>query len=412
MAPLSEETVKEIHRKAREDVEKKFKQRRKKSAEVFVPGRAVPRNEELEAEERAQDVVGYLKSFARAQNAIKQGRPESVCDAAKALYGEESRITKGIAEVNSKAVNTTVGSQGAFAIPDYVLTGFIELLREGSVFYKLNPNFLPISEGKIKAVKLVGGAQAHHYGEMENLQISQPEWGTVEQASRKVGTLSVVTKEWTRQADADADRLVMQDLRDACNEAMDAALIRGDGTANTVLGLEAWGSQATSFISSQLDVSLGTALEAFRKDLEMQRLLMRRKHVKNRRMAYIMSPGFMSWARNVQDGDRATPYRKELDSGRFEGKPFVETTHMPDDLGIGGDRTNLIHFDAAEYMVGRPTGMELEMSTEAAYFDGEKMRSAFTEDSLAIKVTLHYASLSRHPESISVNNNRYTMGNA
>jgi len=68
----------------------------------------------------------------------------------------------------------------------------------------------------------------------------------------------------------------------------------------------------------------------------------------------------------------------------LRGKPLRTTTQVPINLGSGSD-SELYLADFANVVIGDSEGITLDVSSEAAYFDGSNVVSPFSRDETVIR---------------------------
>jgi len=74
-----------------------------------------------------------------------------------------------------------------------------------------------------------------------------------------------------------------------------------------------------------------------------------------------------------------------VDQGRLFGFPFGVTTQVPDNLGDGEDESEIYFVDFADAAIGESSRVEIEISSEAAYYDGSNVVSAFSLDQTVLR---------------------------
>jgi HK97 family phage major capsid protein len=90
-----------------------------------------------------------------------------------------------------------------------------------------------------------------------------------------------------------------------------------------------------------------------------------------------MAPRTMMFFQNLRDGNGNFAF-PEVQRGELRGKPIRITTQIPTNLGGGSNETELYLADFAHVFVGEHMGIEVALSTEAAYLDaGNNLKAAF-----------------------------------
>ena len=119
------------------------------------------------------------------------------------------------------------------------------------------------------------------------------------------------------------------------------------------------------------------------------------------RAGWIMAPRTQMHLMNLRDGNGNYAF-PEVMSGRLRNKPIFLTTQIPINLG-GGTESEIYLVDAAQIVVGEHMGIEISMSTEAAYNDGTgTMRAAFSRDETVMRAILQHDINARHLAAIAI----------
>ncbi len=117
---------------------------------------------------------------------------------------------------------------------------------------------------------------------------------------------------------------------------------------------------------------------------------------------WIMSPRSFIYLLGLRDtqGNKAFP---EMASGTLKGYPFATTTAIPNNLAVTGTNESEIYFcDFADVLVCEVPGLLISVSSEAAYYDGSAVVSAFSRDQTVIRVIAQHDLVMRHTESVAV----------
>ena len=90
------------------------------------------------------------------------------------------------------------------------------------------------------------------------------------------------------------------------------------------------------------------------------------------------------------------------DSGTLHGYPIRTTSQIPDNLGAGGDETEIYFADFAEIMIGDAMQISFGSSTEAAFVNqaGDTV-SAFQNDLTLMRAIAEHDMAPMHDEAIA-----------
>ena len=114
-----------------------------------------------------------------------------------------------------------------------------------------------------------------------------------------------------------------------------------------------------------------------------------------------MAPRTALYLMNLRDGNGNMAF-PEMANGMLRMKPFKMTTQIPTNLG-GGTESELYLADFAQVVVGEHMGIEVAMSTEAAYVDGTgTMRAAFSRDETVMRAIVQHDIGMRHLAALAI----------
>lgn len=327
-----------------------------------------------------------LARFVRAVAAGK-GDPDRAANFAEKIYGD-SGVAKALAAGSATA--------GGFMVPEQYNADLIEYLRAASVVRKLGALVYPMN-GTTTLPKITSGSAATYIGENENISMTDVRFGLVKATAKKLAALIPISNELIRFASPQADTVVREDLVAAIAEAEDQNFLRSDGTGAAPKGLRYWAPAA-----NRLTVNATVNVDNVRRDTSRLMLQLMNANVRMRRPGWIMSPRTMVYLMDLTDGQGNKVF-PEMESGRFRGFPFAWTTSVPNNLAVTGTNESEIYFaDFADVVIAESPGLIIDVSTEAAYHDGNGVVSAFSKDQTVIRVIAQHDLVLRHSESVAV----------
>lgn len=338
----------------------------------------------------ANGVAGqYLRAMGVAQLALRSGMPVNVVDYARKTWGAEANVTRVLAATDFTA--------GGAVVPAPVSSEIIELLRPASAVRRMNPTFLGMDNGTLTIPKITGGATASYVAENANLPATGQTWGNIQLVARKLGCIVPMSNDWLRRAVPGADTLVRDDTVAAVAQRSDLAFIRGDGTQDTPRGLKYLMASA-NVIPANATVNLDNVTV----DLGKLWLALAGNNSRMLRPGWIFSPRTLNYLMNVRDGNGNYAFQAELATGKLKGYPFSMTTQIPVNLGGGTDESEVYFVDFADFAIGETTGMLIDMSGEAAYWDGSAVQAAFSRDQTVLRVITEHDTALRHDFSAAM----------
>lgn len=323
-------------------------------------------------EERGLVAAQFIKCMAAVALSLKSGRPINAVDYASKTFGADARVTK--------ALSTSTAAEGGVVVPEEIAAEIIPLLRPASAIYALQPRIQSMPTGVFSMPKLAGGAIADYIGENDNLPKTEPTWGAARLTAKKLGALVPVSNDWIRRSTGSSDSAVRDDMVAALAQRGDLAFIRGAGSQYSPKGLR-YQALSANVIAANGTVNLANVTT----DLGKLVLALANANVSFTRPGWVMAPRTWNYLMTVRDANGNFAFRDELLQGRLWGWPFKWTTQIPVNLGGGTNESELYLADFADVVVGETESLMIETSTEAAYFDGSNLQSAFSRDQTVIR---------------------------
>lgn len=337
--------------------------------------------------------AGILRAFAAGK-----GDPDRAKAWAAKKLGEDHNVTKALLASDFDAGGSLVKPEFAAEI--------IELLRPNSVVRSLNPRTIPLLNGTMTWPKQTGASTASYAGESANLRVTQPATGDMTLTGKKLGAIVPISSDLIRVASVSADEWVRDELIATANLRADLAFIRGDGTSETPRGMRYWAAAANIIAGSTASQATAPTLVQIVSVLSDLWQRLADADVKFIQPGWLMSP---RTARVLMDAKTTTGqfvYRQEMTAGgvgngTLNGAPYRITTQIPQNLASSA--TELYFADFSDLVIGEEETMELSISTDASYVDGDgNMQSAFSRDQTLVKVVMIHDFGSRHDVAIAV----------
>lgn len=298
--------------------------------------------------------------------------------------------------------NMGSGAAGGFLVPEDVSGEIIELLRPQSVIMRGQPIVVPMPNGNLTMNRQATGSSFAYIGEQQDTPATSASFGQVKLSAKKLAGLVPISNDLLRAASPAVDRLVRDDIVQGTALAMDLAFLRSSGGANSPLGLRHQLTATPVAATNILTVTAGNTLTSITGDLGRLELALLNANVPMTRAAWIMAPRTMMRLMNIRDGNGNFAF-PEVQNGQLRGKPFYVTTHVPTNLGGGGNESELYLVDFAHVVVGEHMGIEIAMSTEAAYRDASNtLQAAFSRDETVMRAILQHDIGLRHLPAIAI----------
>lgn len=297
----------------------------------------------------------------------------------------------------AKALSASDAVTGGFMVPTQDSNEIIELLRPESVVRRADPMIMPLINGSATLPKIASGASASFIGENNPAPVTGETFGQIRLTARKLAALVPISNDLIRFGSNAADGIVKDDLVAAVTQREDAAFIRDDGTDATPIGLR-YLVAAANVIAANATVNLANVTT----DMGYLVLALKNANVRFRRPAWFMAPRTEQYLMDVRDTNGNFAFRPELLAGNLRMYPYFTTTQIPTNLGGGGNESELILADMADFVIGDALNIALDISPDATYDEGGTLVSAFQRDQTVIRAIHEVDCNSRHNESIAV----------
>ncbi len=329
--------------------------------------------EKILTAQRQQEQKAEKPNVGRLIRALAAGKgdPQKAAAFAQKAWKDEAIV---------KALQTNEGEAGGYLVPEEYSSQLIEYLRPLAVVRRMNPVIIPMETGTMSMPAVTGGASAEYIGEGTNVPKSQPTLGQVKLTWKKLACLVPISNDLIRFSSPKADEVVRNDLVGAMAQREDAAFIRDDGTNDKPKGLLNWIATANKFEANKT-VNLANVTI----DLAKAIYYLRKNETKFLNCGWILSPGSELYLKTIRDSNGNFAFKGEMDQGRLFGFPFGVTTQVPDNLGDGEDESEIYFVDFADAAIGESSRVEIEISSEAAYYDGSNVVSAFSLDQTVLR---------------------------
>lgn len=294
------------------------------------------------------------------------------------------------------ALNTGTGSAGGFIVPPGYVPEVVELLRPASVVRKLGARTIPMPAGTLTMPRHTAGSTASYVTESTDIPTSQPAFGPLTLSKKKLVALVPVSNDLIRFSSPAANSLVRDDIVQGIGTREDQAFIRDDGTGNTPTGLR---YQATG--GAVIPANATANVQNVKNDLGKAELSLLNGNVKMIQPGWIMSPRSLVFLQNLVDGNGNHVF-PEIAAGQLRNKPYAVTTSIPDNLGAGGDESEVYLVDFNDAIIGEATGLIIDISKEGTYKEAGNLVSAFSRDETLVRAITEHDFGMRHIPSVAV----------
>lgn len=305
-----------------------------------------------------------------------------------------------LGDIVVRSLQASIGSSGGYLIPMELSAEIIELLRPRTVVRKATPQARQISipRGNLTMGRINQGATIGYVGEGQSTAYSQEVIGDISFNARKAKAIVPVSNDLIRFAQGSADAMVRDDLIRQLAVLEDAAFLRGAGTQWTPKGMRNL-ADASTVIPATAAFNVTTAiadLTALVNALESAFVPMTNPH-------WFFSQRTKNFLYDARDSVGGFLFRAEMDRGTFRGYPFCWSQNIPQNLGVGGNASEVYLVDMDEFIIADVPGLMIDASQEASYSpDGSSLVSSFDKDETVIRVIAEHDCNVKHTKAVGV----------
>ncbi|MFV1573709.1 phage major capsid protein [Phaeobacter sp. JH20_30] len=324
-----------------------------------------------------------------------------------AAAGGNRYVAQQIAEKNGDSglfanQNMTDAASGGFLVPEDVSEEVIELLRPASVVTAMGVRTVPMPSGNMTTNRRAKGASFGYGGEQQDVPATGYQYGQMKLSAKKLRGIIPVSNDLLRTASTAVDRMIRDDAVEDAAQIQDRYFLRGPGTDFAPKGMR-FQHTGTPFAKSHvLQMTAAPDLQKIDNDLGRMELAMANANIVFTGAHWIMSPRTAMFLTNLRDGSGNKVY-PEMASGQLRMKTVHITTEFPDNLGDNGNASEIMLAHPSHIVVGEHMGIEIAMSTEAAYKDAEgKMQAAFSRDETLMRMIMQHDIGLRHLPAVVI----------
>ncbi len=303
-----------------------------------------------------------------------------------------------------KAMTATSATAGGFLVPTQFSTDVVEYLRARTIIRSVNggPRVVPMPMGTIKMPKIQSGTTAAYVGEASNATKTEAQTSQITMSFKKLAAIVPFSNDLLRYSSPQADGLIRDDVVRAIQVKEDAQFIRGNGSAAAPTGLR-YQALPQNIIAANSTVSLANTVS----DLGTLMAALLNNNIPMTRPAFYFAPRTYIYLTTVQNSNGFYVFRDEmLNSKTLWGFPFGYTTSIPINLTDQGGTTEseVYLVDLDDVMIGEAANLLIDVSPDAAYYDGTNVVSAFSQDTTVLRAIEEHDLAMRRQESIALLN--------
>lgn len=304
-----------------------------------------------------------------------------------------------------KALAEGTPSAGGVLVPLEYMPDVLELLRANAVVRQAAPQFRNFAR-QVNQLSVSSGSTAYYTPENAQGQVSELTFGETPILVRHNLMGLVPVSNILLDDAAEAENIVRQDMAEVMALREDLAFLRGTGSAGEPLGLR-------NKVGVTLD-PIAVPANGFTPslyDLRRIRARFRTLNVRNPRPRWFFNTAFITYLETLADSQGRplleTPLLQINDDGTtgvIDGIPFSATNQIPANLtqGANNNATDLMLVDMNTVVVGTANELEIDVSTEATYWDGTQWVSTYQNNQSLFRGWLSHDIAAQRPANVIV----------
>ncbi len=298
----------------------------------------------------------------------------------------------------SAALSGATDGAGGVTIPRAQSQTIIDLLQPRVALMQMGVQMHDMPAGELRNARFATGPTASYGAENAATVESEPTFEPVQQNFKTLSSLVPIGNALLRHSSASVGMAVRDLMVNVMGQTKDIALIRYDGSGNLPKGLRHWA------LAGHVDAGVANSVAAVEAAIDGAVNVVEESNVLMVAPGWIMRPGVKNFLANLRHPTTGFKVYPSIDaSGDLKGYPIYTTTQIPNNLGGGGNETEIYFLDAAEIMVGSSQQITLATSTEAAFVDGGgNTVSAFQRGLTLMRAVEEHDMAPAHDEAIAV----------
>lgn len=290
----------------------------------------------------------------------------------------------------------STATKGGYLVDTAYSRDFIGLLRPRVVIRNMGARSVPMPDGNLTMRKQTGSSTAGYVGERTPAPVTDLTVGDLKMSAKTLRALVPITNQLIRRASFGVDAMVRDDLVTSAAIKEDQQFLRGTGSATAPAGL-----RSLLLAGNVLTMTANPTLTTVTADLGRLRLRVINANVPMAKCGWIMSPRTKLFLETLRDGNGNIAF-PSVENGTLYGYPIGVSTSVPDNLGAGGNESEIYFGDFEQFLIGDTYQVTLAASTEAAYDDNGTIRSAFSNDETVVRLIEEHDTQLRYDSAFAV----------
>ncbi|CCG42177.1 phage major capsid protein [Magnetospirillum molischianum] len=355
------------------------------AAATTVPATAsAPRDQNFE-------VGAFIRSYAQAQLAMRNGVATSAARVAAELYGERAPVTESISAAQTASDN----AGGGFLIPPTLAPGIIDRFTPRTVVRKR----ATVVPGNAIYLRGLSVCSVDYIGENEQPDTTGTTFGTITMSEKDFGAILPISKKLLRNTSFGVEAYCSTELVKAAAVFEDRKFLYGTGTGKQVQGYKFAIPKPHKIAAAD---KVAPTNQEVRADLRkvLKALAEADIPLDQNSPAWLMSPLVKMYLEDLYQGDLKAFPTLEGPNPTLMGYPVETTTLIAGPAGTGGD----VFFGAHAFaMIGETVSMRLETSDTASFKDQSgSLVNLWAQDMLGVKLVMSHDFALRHAAAFAM----------
>lgn len=296
----------------------------------------------------------------------------------------------------SAALSGASESAGGVTLPRPQAQQVIGLLRPRVTVRASGARIHDMPAGELRNARQATPASAAYGAENAAMIESEPTFDKVEEKFKKLTSLVPVGNSLLRHSSASIAMMVRDSIILEMGLKNDLAFLRFDGSGNLPKGLRQWA------LAENWEAAVGTDPAVVEQAIRRIKSKVEDANVAMVAPGWIMRASAKNFLASLRWANGFKVFPSIDDSGTLHGYPIRTTSQIPDNLGVGGDETEIYFADFAEIMIGDAMQITFGSSSEASYVNqsGDTV-SAFQNDLTLMRAIAEHDMAPMHDEAIA-----------
>jgi HK97 family phage major capsid protein len=322
--------------------------------------------------------------------ALHGGGQDTAARFAKGFFADNQRLVDMAVETRTaiRGQATNNFELGGALMQNNYINEMIMLLCPPSIVERSGARVMNLVLGENIIPKQTGATMGFWLAEGSTVTLTNVEVGQLNLSLKKLGALAVSTSELLKNPTTDIIKLIVEDIGMSFAAKQDLAFLRGAGTNSTSPTGIRYAINSGNVLYATSGLSATPTLSEL---LEVMTSQLATYNVPMTKPAWYMSPRMKAKFEYAKSTTGQFIYRDEMSRGTLAGYPFYVSSQIQNNYVYNSvtGLTELYLGDAAELIVGKGGGFDVQQSKDASFVDqlGNAVNSFLTDQVLVRAIT-------------------------